>query len=372
VTSGAIFRSCARLWSPRCWLAVLGLECLSSSITARAAGPELATRSHAEDFLIWRAPPGCGTAAAIRERVSELLGQRDLDPKHVQRVEGRVRQTRDGWALSLRLLDAFGERERELTSRYCDDLAEAAAVAITLAFETARSREAAAAAAGHANDDEATPAAEAAGDAAARSAAAGAVGVSDPAEPAPADASRSTSESAPEDGERNERGPRLAFGAELVVDGNALPVVATGASVLGELRWAELRVGAFAMWLPSADKSVGPGQRVDFSLLAAGARACYVLGQGLVDTALCTGLEAGQLSARGSGLVEAQSAHDLWLAPQLGLALSAEPSHGLRLHAHAEAVAPLLRQGYAINATEDVHHVSSVGVRAGIGFLFGW
>jgi hypothetical protein len=307
--------------------------------------------------LTWSAPPGCGAAAPIRERVSELLGQRELDLRRVERVEGRVHQTRDGWALELRLFDAFGVRERELTSRYCDDLAEAAAVAITLAFEAASPPETAAAAA---------PQEPPVLDAPTTNAGAAEAATTAPSQP-DAVAARPTS-----DGESSAPATRLALGAEGIVDKSALPSLAAGASLIGQLRWTELRLGVFAVWLPSVEQSVGPSQRVDFSLLIAGVRACYDLGHGLIDTALCAGLEAGQLAARGSGLAQARSARDPWLAPELGLELSCELSSRISLQAHVEAVAPLLKQGYAINDTDSVHHVSSLGVRSGAGFLFGF
>jgi hypothetical protein len=128
----------------------------------------------------------------------------------------------------------------------------------------------------------------------------------------------------------------------------------------------------FAAWFPGAEKTVAPNQSAEFSLVVAGARVCYALDHGLVDTALCAGFEAGQISARGAGLLEARQARDLWLAPDIGLALRAEPWSSFALGAHAEAIAPLLRQGYGIDQTESIYHVRSLGVRAGFGFLVGF
>jgi hypothetical protein len=352
VTSGAF---------PRLLLGV-GSALLPGGV-ARAAEPARAS-SRADEFLSWHAPPGCGDGAAIRERVSDLLGQRELDLERVRRVEGRVHAARDGWALTLRLFDAFGVRERELSSRYCDDLAEAAAVAITLAFEAAGGV-AAPVSVPTAND---SPANDSSGSGAASSREA--PGSTSLVLPEPSAAAAASSH---ENGdERQPRATRFALGAEVLVDGSALSGAAVGASIGAWLRWTELRLGAYAIWLPAAEQSVGPSQRIEFSLVAAGVRACYALGHGLVDTALCTGFEAGQLSARGVGLADARSSHDLWLAPQLGLELSAEPWQRFTLQAHAEAVAPLLRQGYAVNETEEVHHVSGLGARAGLGFLVGF
>jgi hypothetical protein len=177
----------------------------------------------------------------------------------------------------------------------------------------------------------------------------------------------SVAENEPGDG-----GVRPALGAELLVDGHSLPTVAVGPGLVGSLRWTELSVAVFAAWFPSSERLVAGGQRAEFSLYLAGGRGCYALGHGLVDTALCAGFEAGQISARGAGLVDARRARDLWLAPSLGLALRAEPWAGFALDAHAEAVAPLSRQGYAINQTESIFHVRSLGARGGVGFLVGF
>jgi hypothetical protein len=162
------------------------------------------------------------------------------------------------------------------------------------------------------------------------------------------------------------------FGAELWLDAHALPAAAAGASVVAALRATDLRVAAFAAWLPGVDRSVGPGQSVRVALLIGGVRACYTLGHGFVDTALCAGVEAGRLSARGAGLLSARSANDPWLAPQLGLELSSAISSHLALQLRADAIVPLLRQGYAVNETQDVHHVASLGVRAAFGLVVGF
>jgi hypothetical protein len=360
----------------KAWVSiVLGVACQAALGMAHAEEGS-AGASSSEDFLIWRAPVGCGEAAAIRARVTELLGQRELDLKRVQRVEGRVSPTRDGWALELRTFDAFGVRERRLVSRRCDDLAEAAAVAITLAFEAARAREgSAAAAAGEKGAPSPAPSDAVPPDAVPPDAVPPSAAPAEPSPPSPsviAEPAEAGASSSRAEHELGDRGARLAFGAELLIDGHSLPAVAVGPAVLGALRWSEASVAVFAAWFPGADKPVAGGQRAEFSLYAAGARACYALGHGWVDTVLCAGFEAGQISARGAGLVGARGARDLWLAPSVGLALRAEPWPGLALEARAEAIAPLARQGYAVNQTESIFHVRALGARGGVGFLVGF
>jgi hypothetical protein len=325
------------------------LVSLSNLAASQPAAPQ--ANASPDDFLVWRAPVGCSTSAAIRERVGELLGQPELDLKQVRRVEGRVSQTRDGWALELTLVDALGERQRQIASPQCADLAEAAAVAISLAFEAARARERAEQTTG------AAPGAE--------SAAPGPEPL-----PLPPDSAEAAPPAAPAAPARTALEPW--FGAELWLDAQALPAAAAGASIVAALRATDLRVAAFVAWLPGVDRPVGPGQSVRFSLLLGGVRACYTLGHGFVDTALCAGVEAGRLSARGAGLLSARSANDPWFAPQLGLELSGSLSSHLALQLRGDAIVPLLRQGYAVNETEDVHHVASLGVRAALGVAVGF
>jgi hypothetical protein len=335
--------------------AALALGAFVASLSSSAASQPAAPAGNAQDdFLVWHAPAGCSTAAAIRERVSDLLGQPELDLRHVRRVEGRVSETRDGWVLHLTLVDAAGKRERQLASPHCADLAEAAAVAISLAFEAARARELSEQAAPLEPARAAPPSTEPP------------PSVTTPATPAPDGPARAAPEA------RAGSALQPGFGAELWLDAHALPSVAAGASLVAALRAGDLRLGAFAGWLPGVDQNVGPGQSVHFSLLLGGVRACYTLGRGVIDTALCAGFEAGRLSARGAGLLSARNAADLWLAPQLGLELASALSSHLALQLRADAISPLLRQGYAVNETDDVHHVASLGVRAAFGFLVGF
>jgi hypothetical protein len=315
------------------------------SLPATAAAEPGAPSPGSSDFLSWQAPVGCSTAAAVRERVGELLGQPELDLRHVQRVEGRVTEAANGWTLHLTLVDAHGQRERTLDSEHCQDLAEAAAVAITLAFEAARAEAEAASAA--TSETEARAAAE-----------------PEPA-PAPSQADAASSESVA--ALASEPAPDFAFGAELLFDANSLPGITPGASLFGTLRWSALRLSLFAAWWPENTESVAPEQDVSFSLLSAGLRACYTLGRGLVDTALCAGAEIGQLSASGAGLFRAQSVDDLWLAPQLGLELGVPLGPAFAVLARADAVVPLLRHGYAVNETDNVHETPAVAVRVAVG-----
>jgi hypothetical protein len=314
-------------------------------------------RTSASEYLVWQAPKGCATAESVDRRVQELLGESALDLKHVRRVEGRVTPAARGFWLDLTLVDAGGQRQRRLGADSCEDLAEAAAVAITLAFDAARGAAALAEPSlGTSLEPEPLDASEGS--------------ASRPAPASPATLDGPTRDAAPAATPLPRAGARLCLGVELVVDVSSPPVAAAGGSLIAQLRWSELALGAYGVWLPGAEESLGPGQSVGFDLLGGGVRACYRLGQGLVDTELCAGIEAGRLSARASGLLSAQTVNDLWLSPHAGLELELELSRAVTVHLRGDAVAPMLRQDYAVNETESVHHIAALGVRASGGVLF--
>lgn len=284
--------------------------------------------------LTWSAPAGCGSASAVQTRVGELLDEPALAFDDVQ-VEARVRETPGGWALSLLTRDALGTRERELEAEQCNDLVEAAAIAITLAFEATR----AGSANPHASEAMAAP-------------------------PAGSELGAAPEPAPPPDAETP---TRASAGAELIVDLNSLAAVAAGPSLFVALGWEALSLGLHATWLPGTNESVGPAQAVEVSLLAAGLSVCYALGRGLLDTAVCAGLDAGRLTARGAGLLESRVVHDPWLSTQAGLVLSRELGAGLALQARGELVVPLLRQTYGVNETEAVYRVAGLAARFALG-----
>jgi hypothetical protein len=326
-----------------------------------------------DEFLVWNAPSGCATADSVSARVKELLGESTLERKHVQRVVARVTHERGGWALDLELMGRFGKRERHLEADTCGDLAEAAAMAITLAFEAARAGEDAAASPA----PDATAGDAAVGDAAVGDAAAGGTAERPLSEPPqsipPSAAAASPGEAAgAATPTAASAGPRLHVGVEIVGDITSLPSLAPGVSLVARVGATEWDLAAYGLWLPGLERALEPGQSVRFALFGAGVRGCYRLGQGLLDTALCAGLEAGRLSAEGVGLQSAERVSDLWLTPHVGLELRAEVSRWLGLYVRGEAIAPLFRQDYAVNDDQSVHRVAALGVRGAAGVMLGF
>jgi hypothetical protein len=226
--------------------------------------------------------------------------------------------------------DTLGTHERELEAQQCADLVEAAAIAITLAFEATR-----------ASVDAPPP------------------------EPKPEPASEPRA--APAEPPAAVTTTTASGGAELLVDLNSLAAVAAGPSLFVAIGWDAVSLDLHATWLPGTNETLGPAQAIEVSLLAGGLSLCYALGRGLLDTAVCAGLDAGRLTARGAGLRESRVVHDPWLSTQAGLVLSREIGAGLTLQARGELVVPLLRQTYGVNETEAVYRVASLAAR----FAFG-
>jgi hypothetical protein len=349
----------------------LSAACALAGLAQAQPTPPVALSRSSTDFLAWEAPHGCGTAEVVSNRVKELLGESAGDLSRARRVEARVSRTRAGWVLDLRVFGGSGKRERRLEAEACGDLAEAAAVAISLAIDAERAAGGAAAsppdsAAAGANPEsdgagQDTPSGGLPSDGAAsiRSSTV----VTGPTASAPPGDADSPSPSA------GSGQARLSIGAEFVSDITSLSAFAPGASLVVRLRQSEWALAAYGLGLAATERVLGPDQSVRFSLVGGGLRASYRLGEGLVETALCAGLEVGRLSARGVGLLGAQTVHDLWLTPHAGLELSSALSGVVAAYVRGDAVVPLLRQEYAVNEVDRVHRISAVGARGAVGIL---
>jgi hypothetical protein len=156
------------------------------------------------------------------------------------------------------------------------------------------------------------------------------------------------------------------------VDGAALRRAALGVELSFGWRLGALDLAAYGAWLPAQRDLQGRREAAEFSLLAAGIRAGYELADGVVDLAGYLSLEAGRLSARGIELIDARTFHDLWLASSAGIELEKRIAVSWSFLARAGALAPLVREGYAINADERIHRPAALGVRAGAGVGFTW
>lgn len=306
----------------------------------------VASAAHADEaatLLEWRAPEGCPDARAVEQRLTAEHEQALAALAGFDQVSGTIEPRSSGWLLTIELV-AHGERSSRLISaERCDDLADAAAVAIGLALEQQRQ---ASRSAGENAEHLALEPGSGAGTAPATRT------------PAAVDTAPSSTDSA---------AYRLSFGADLVLDVSSLPELAPGVGVharLGRERWQVALYGAF---LPARELSLGAEQGVDFSLLAGGARGCFAPLGGVLRPAVCAGAEVGRFSADGSGLRDARRADNPWLAPTAGLELSPQLWQGVFVDVRADALVPLIRKYYAVNDTDDVFRPPPVALRFYLG-----
>jgi hypothetical protein len=316
----------ARYWA----VALAAVTCLD----ARALhANEVAT------LLEWRAPAGCPDARAVERSLAAEQGHVLAALAGVGKVSGTIEPRDSGWLLTIELVTKGERSSRLISAERCDDLADAAAVAIGLALE--QQQASAGAPAEHAGHE---PRALGATSAAAS-------------ELPGADAAPASDRVA----------YRLAFGADLVMDLSSLPSVTPGVGVharVGRERWQLALYGAF---LPPRELALGAEQGVDFSLLAGGARGCFSALESALFPAACAGVELGRFSADGVGLRDARRADNLWLAPAAGLELNPELWHGVFADVRADALLPLIRKHYAVNDSDDVFRPPPVALRFYLG-----
>ena len=189
--------------------------------------------------IVWDAPPGCPDREVIVRRVSDALADAPPGLGAGWRVHGRVQAGgASGWVLALQLRsphtgDGAPPAERVLSARDCDDLGEAAAVAIAIALDDA-SKE---------GEGEATTP--------------GAAAVAptrvehEPSAAAPAaalDAALDSGGTSVVSGRPHEP-VRLAFAADGVLDSASLGGLGWGASVELSGWWRRFGVGGYGVWL---------------------------------------------------------------------------------------------------------------------------
>jgi hypothetical protein len=305
-----------------------------------------------QTVLEWDAPAGCPSSDALQQSLRDSLGE----PLHFGRldhVRGVIEKRPLDWLLRLELTDAGQRRTRFISAERCADLADAAALAIQLAV-TSGARPA---------TDPSAPAADPASATESPSAA------SSPHPDTAEDARQDPLEPSASTRKRSEQsGWTAAVSAAFVVDLNSLSQASPGASLAGHARWDRLELGLYGLWLAPARVPVSGGEAVDFSLIAAGPRGCYQLFRGALDGQLCATFEVGRFGANGSGLSrDERSFRQWWLAPGVGFELMAPLSHLLVAEAGVEALRPLVRHDYGVNATELVYTAPELGARLHLG-----
>jgi hypothetical protein len=291
--------------------------------------------------LSWDAPSECPSAGAVLERLTDLLGQTPADWSRYERVSVTMRRDAQvGWLLLLTLTRGRDMQQRSLSAPRCEELGNAAAVALAIALGDDES-------AGDAFTDALEP-----------------VAVT-PSAPSAAD----TNEPAPPPREPASTSPLLVAGAEGVLDVLSLGKAALGVGLHGDVHIARFAAGVYGVLLPGRSELVGDGsdQRVDFALIAGGVRACYRVLAARAHADTCGVFELGSLSADAQGLRAARDTRDLWLATGLGVELGWDLAAALALSARVDGLAPLVTESYVVNTSEAVASTPDATLRAAIG-----
>lgn len=323
-------------WGRR-WLSG-GLALLASSATPRAAA------AAASALVEWEAPEACPGAAAVFERLSESLGYEPQELGKLSRVRGNVVPSARGYRLSLEVYENGRRSSRWLEAPSCEDLVDAAVLAITLALAP-ENAPAAASEGSHAPAPQATDAAAISADSAPL------------AEPlAMADAAAPV---------------RGVAALGVVAEQGALPGFALGVSFSAGAHWTRWSAELYGMLFGGQRLAARPGQYIDFELNVAGLRGCQRWPGRTLVLAACTGIEAGRWEAFGADLAGARRSRDLWLAPAAALAAGLTLTGALALELRAEGAVPLARKRYVINDDEGVHTPDAVSWRLTLGLSIG-
>jgi len=312
-------------------------------VTLRAGAQPSEPRGSPDEFLTWQAPVGCPSADAVYLRTRDTVGY-PPEKGRFDRVSGRIVQSGRAWELTLELLERGEHKSRLLRADRCAALEGAAAVAIALAL-----------------GDE-TP--EAAGEPGPRAGATVPSGL----QPAPTDIERDDVSVRADASPLASQRISWSAWAGTLVDFESLGQTVFGAALEGRASWPRLQLAVQGLWLPEAERRVRSNEAVAFSLIALGPRACYRVLDSSVVVLACGSGEVGRFSASGAGLsAEARRFDRGWLAAGASVELQAALARSLRASFRSEALRPLLREEYTVNATQNVYATPSVSLRLYLG-----
>jgi len=354
----------------------------TTGLAVLAAGAVLAaaTQTLADDHPItlhWRAPTGCPEQAAVRRRVDELIAGASLGRPLVADVA--VTGGDDRYHVDMRLTDEAGRGERRLDASTCEELAEATALIVALAYapETVAANRAHAEEGGGSSDD-------------GRDASAGDQGGGPtenilplppvmPAPPVPpaAPSPRFTGPARMPPPPPRVASTRFTIAPLIGVELGALPDPATllGGEVALRLDPFEIRArGTYALpvreTLPTRDAGG------DFDRWTVGPAICLAPWRtrrategafGGLRLGTCLGLELGSMRGRGFGVRNPDEGSALWLAPDAEGHLGLTLFRWLELDLALAAVIPLRRPEFVLEQVGIVHRASAITGRTTAG-----
>lgn len=307
-----------------------------------------ATSVHASE-LVWTAPAACPVQQTVEEMLSERVGldYRSVGDFHFQVEVSRIGDER--WRLKLRFeqpATQTGREERTIEGVTCSSVADAGVVVMALALEhEARDVEPVAA------STAGTPGESAPQARGLEQPEAGYMG--EPAEPI-----------------GTQRNLEVAMNALALVDSGALPEVAFGAELGGQLRVSRLVLRAAAFGFPRVKHEIAHGRGGEFQLFGSALAGCYLVRELPLAATSCAGFEAGALLGEGYGTAIPKSEASLWLGPTLDVGASARLARGVALTLRLGLVVALNRESFVLEEDEVVHEPDEVSWRGGIGISF--
>jgi hypothetical protein len=310
-------------------------------VLATLGSARAAWAARAAALIEWDAPETCLGASDVYARLSSLLGYEPETLGKLSHVRGSVVRTTNGYRLVLEAFEQGRRSSRLFEAASCDDLGDAAALALALAL---------------------APPVTDVGPQASSTASATA------AEAATTLAVEEARAKLPSAANSTEAGRVRGFAAAgAVVEDGALPGPAPGVGIAGGVRLGSVALGAYGVLLGSQLHQVAPAQSVQFALWFAGVRGCYTLLERTLELDACISFEAGRFGALGLDLQQARNTSDPWLAA--GAALGARwPLTGfVGIELRAEPALPLRRKEYTVNGSESVHAPAVLSSRLYLG-----
>lgn len=310
--------------------------------------PSNAAASSVASLIEWDAPESCGGALEVYARLSAVLGDEPEQLGKLSRVRGTIVRSDAGYRLTLEAFERGRRSTRLFEAASCEQLIDASALAIALAMAP----EGAAPAQPGVDSEVALARISGGGDA------------------QRVDGASLEEDVQPAAVEPSEASPVAGVASvAAVMEYGALPRVAAGLAVGGGARMGGLSLGGYGVLFGSEQLRVAPNQNVEFELLLAGGRVCYVVFEDGPRFNACASFEAGQLGARGVALSSARQAQDLWLAAGAGVEAEWPLGAALGIVVRAEPMFALVRKQYTVNGTEGVHAPAPLSSRGYLGLV---
>lgn len=255
------------------------------------------------------------------------------DPPGVK-THARIEKVGSRYRATLDIESARSRGERVLEADSCEALAKSAAVVVAMAVAP--------------EQEEAAPKKDA------------------PPSPPPAPEEEPVDRDVPSP--REERTPaRVGIRAEAVADSAMMPSLAAGGGIAIGLDPIErLHLEVHGAVFAEQEGRVDAERGATFSLLSAGARACWALTRG-VEIAPCVGIAIDRLAATGFGAQKVADGSAIVVVPE-GLVAARFPLAGpIAVRAGVGVLAPMSRQSFVITARGTIHEVPAIAVRGFIG-----